>query len=161
MLGAVGATAVMLVQQAEQEWALPLLLLLVFALLALTGWSMFALRRHINQQVQAEQERDQFSSYRWTCLAWSISTAPSASSTRRWNVFSASGQRRDRHLFFDYVHKEDIGPTLKAVTDKLLNGEPITYYETASALAMAISNGCRGRQPERCMSISTISLPTM
>ena len=54
VLGAVGATAVMLVQQAEQEWALPLLLLLVFALLALTGWSMFALRRHINQRVQAE-----------------------------------------------------------------------------------------------------------
>ena len=44
MLGAIGAAAVMLVQQAQQQWALPLLLLLVFALLAIAGWALFALR---------------------------------------------------------------------------------------------------------------------
>jgi PAS domain S-box-containing protein len=130
VLGAVGATAVMLVQQAEQEWALPLLLLLVFALLALTGWSMFALRRHINQRVQAEQERDQFFKLSLDMLG----VVDFDGTIRQLNpaVERVLGFKPSDVIgtyFFDYVHKDDVGPTLKAVTDKLLNGEPITYYE--------------------------------
>ena len=60
LLGGLGAVAVVLVQYAAHPWALPLLLLLVFALLGLAGWTLHALRSHINQRMQAEQERDQF-----------------------------------------------------------------------------------------------------
>lgn len=130
VLGAVGATAVMLVQQAEQQWALPLLLLLVFALLALTGWSMFALRRHIHQRVQAEQERDQFFKLSLDMLG----VIDFDGTVRQINpaIERVLGFKPSDVIgthFFDYVHKEDIGPTLKIVTDKLLNGEPITYFE--------------------------------
>ena len=130
MLGAIGAAAVMLVQQAQQQWALPLLLLLVFALLAIAGWALFALRGHINQRVQAEQERDQFFQLSLDMLGvvdfdgTIHQINPAIERILGFKPGEVIGT-----YFFDYVHKQDIGPTLQVVTDKLLNGEPVTYFE--------------------------------
>lgn len=130
MLGAIGAAAVMLVQQAQQQWALPLLLLLVFTLLGIAGWALFALRGHINQRVQAEQERDQF--FKLSLDMLGVVDFDGTIHQINPAIERILGFKPGEVIgtyFFDYVHKDDIGPTLKVVTDKLLNGEPVTYFE--------------------------------
>ncbi len=130
LLGGLGAVAVVLVQYAAHPWALPLLLLLVFALLGLAGWTLHALRSHINQRMQAEQERDQF--FKLSLDMLGVVGFDGTIHQMSPAIERILGFRSEDVIgthFFDYVHKSDIGPTLQVVTDKLLNGQPVTYFE--------------------------------
>ncbi|MEW9897315.1 PAS domain S-box protein [Chitinivorax sp. PXF-14] len=106
-----------------------LLGLLAIVLVAVTGSTVWALRRHIGQRVQAETERDRFFNLSLDMLGIvgldGYFKRVNPAFTR---ILGYSSAELLKSTYFTYVHPNDVVAT-RGETRKLSTGEPSIYFE--------------------------------
>ncbi|MBB5019531.1 hypothetical protein HNQ59_002833 [Chitinivorax tropicus] len=103
--------------------------LVAIGLVAVTGLTMWALRRHIGARVQVESERDHFFNLSLDMLGLiGLDGQFKRVNPAFERILGYSSEELLNSTFFKYVHPDDISAT-RAETRKLSAGEPSIYFE--------------------------------